>query len=73
MLKSRRGGLTWQTRRSSRSLRTKPTPANSAFASAQRTGEIVAQSEAYSSKDSAKNGIRVIRTEAAGAIDQDLT
>ena len=36
-------------------------------------GEIVAQSEAYNSKASAQNGIRVIRTEAAAAVEQDLT
>jgi uncharacterized protein YegP (UPF0339 family) len=35
--------------------------------------EIVAQSEAYSSLQAAKNGVRVIKEQARDAIDQDLT
>lgn len=36
-------------------------------------GEIVAQSEAYTSKAGAQNGIKVIQREAAGARVYDLT
>jgi uncharacterized protein YegP (UPF0339 family) len=35
--------------------------------------EIIAQSEAYNSKESAKNGIRVIKEQAAGAEELDKT
>jgi uncharacterized protein len=38
-----------------------------------RNSEIVAQSEAYGSKDSARNGIRVIKEQAAGAEEIDRT
>lgn len=35
--------------------------------------EIVAQSEAYTTLTAAKNGVRVIKQEAAMATEQDLT
>lgn len=38
-----------------------------------RNSEIVAQSEAYNSKDSARNGIRVLKEQAAGADEIDKT
>ena len=40
---------------------------------ATRNNEIVAQSEAYSSKQAAQNGVLVIKQEAASATEQDLT
>jgi uncharacterized protein YegP (UPF0339 family) len=51
----------------------KADPSKFRFRFRAKNGEIVAQSEAYNSKDAAKNGIRVIRTESPGADDQDLT
>jgi uncharacterized protein YegP (UPF0339 family) len=35
--------------------------------------EIVAQSEAYSSLQAAKNGVKVVKEQAGNAIEQDLT
>lgn len=35
--------------------------------------EIVAQSEGYSSKAAAQNGVRVLKQQAATATEQDLT
>lgn len=51
----------------------KADPSKFRFRFRAKNGEPVAQSEAYETKQGARNGIRVIRTEAPDAEEQDLT